>query len=203
MKVLHFIYGLNIGGAESFIYNMMNAINQEECKFDFVIQDDKLENKKIVDLCRNTKAKIYKIERFPKRIFTQYKQLQNILNEGAYEVIHIHMNSLLNIIPVLVAEKKKLRIIIHSHSIQNNKGGLFGKIIHYINRFIVTRYSNTIFVACGVEAGKWMFGEKNFIILNNAIPMEEYAYKKEKRKRIRNELSINNGTVIESILIFK
>ncbi|NJE43790.1 glycosyltransferase [Massilimicrobiota sp. SW1139] len=196
MKVLHFIYGLNIGGAESYIYNMMNAINQEEWKFDFVIQDDKLENKKIVDLCRNTKAKIHKIERFPRRIFIQYKQLQNILDDEAYEIIHIHMNSLLNIIPILVAKKKKMRIIIHSHNTQNNIGGIFGKIIHYINRFIVTRYSNTIFVACGVEAGKWMFGKKNFIILDNAIPMEEYAYKKENRKQIRNELSINKGTII-------
>ena len=196
MKVLHFIYGLNIGGAESFIYNMMNAINPEEYKFDFVIQDDKLENKKIVDLCRKTKAKIYIIERFPKRIFTQYKPLQNILDDEMYKVIHIHMNSLLNIIPILVAKKKKIKIIIHSHNTHNNMGGILGKILHYINRFIVTRYSNMTFVACGVEAGKWMFGEKNFIILDNAISMKEYAYKKESREQIRDELSVNNGIVI-------
>ena len=38
-RILHVIHGLNVGGAETFIYNILRNIDSSEYHFDFAIQN--------------------------------------------------------------------------------------------------------------------------------------------------------------------
>lgn len=44
--------------------------------------------------------------------------------------------------------------------------------------------------ACGVEAGRWMFGTDNFTVVRNAIDVDAYAFDEARRKRARAGLGI-------------
>lgn len=194
INVLQVIWGLHIGGAETFLYNVSAKLDAKEYHIDFVIQDPKITNKKLYELCKKNKWKIYKVPPFNRKLFSYVKAMRMILQQP-YDVVHIHMNALINIIPVLLAYRNKKKIIIHSHNSSNNLGGEVGKIVHLLNRRILKRMK--IFkVACSDLAGKWMFGTQEYLLLENAIDIDEYKFSREKRNGIRKEYGIGEQRVI-------
>lgn len=54
MKILYFIYGLNIGGAETYIYNTISRLNNSKYHIDFVLQNKKNDNHNLINLCKKT-----------------------------------------------------------------------------------------------------------------------------------------------------
>jgi glycosyltransferase involved in cell wall biosynthesis len=54
----------------------------------------------------------------------------------------------------------------------------------------VTKYGN-LFIACSKEAGNWLFRDKEFVVLNNAIDVDKYIYNEKVRlhQRANNNLS--------------
>lgn len=196
LKILQFIYGLNVGGAETFIINLLESIDGDDYKFSFVIQDSNISNNKIKLLCDEKKYKIYIVPKFNVALFKHIKELRNLLDKNNFDCIHIHMNAILNIFPILIANKKKIKIVLHSHSTKNNSGGLLGRIIHILNRVIVNNFIPITRVACGVEAGKWMYGNKNFYIVDNAIALNKYAYNENYRMKLINKYSSKGYKII-------
>ncbi len=194
IKILHYIHGLNIGGAESFIYNILQ-LNKAEYHFDLAIQSKINKNRKLINECKNYNCKIYQIADC--RINPQkcYDNLVELLKKGEYQYIHIHANSLVNITPLLAAQKFDIGIILHSHSSINNNGGVVGNIVHRLGRRYITRIP-VIRLACSKEAGIWMFKSKPFRIVSNAIRIGEYRFDEKKRDRIRKKLNIKNKFVI-------
>ena len=59
IRILYCLYGLNIGGAETFVYNVYSAIDQKSFEIDFVLQDPTLANEKLIALIRQREGKIY------------------------------------------------------------------------------------------------------------------------------------------------
>jgi len=49
--------------------------------------------------------------------------------------------------------------------------------------------------ACGNAAGKWLFGNKKFTVLNNAINVDRFLYNKEIQLQIKKELHLENDLV--------
>ncbi len=182
MKILYYIYGLNVGGAETYIYNVLQKIDFERYHIDFVIQETNNGNDNLVNLCKKIGAEIHCIPKFYKRPFSSYKALKKILLSNEYDAIHVHCNSLLNFSPILCAQTMDIPVIVHSHN-TSSKLGRVGNIFHYINRGLMM--NNVIRVACGKNAGEWMFGNKDFLILNNGIMIDKFAFSSEKRERIR------------------
>ena len=66
MRILYYIYALNIGGAETFIYSVLNRIDTERYHIDFALQSLNNENKVLLNLCQKKKLKIYYIPSFYK-----------------------------------------------------------------------------------------------------------------------------------------
>lgn len=193
-NVLQVVWGLHIGGAETFLYNALSKLDAKEYHIDFVIQDPEITNKKLYKLCKKNKWKIYKVPPFNRKLFSYVKAMRMILQQP-YDIVHVHMNALINIIPVLLAYRNNKKIIIHSHSSNNNLGGRIGKFVHLLNRKILNpmKISN---VACSDLAGKWMFGTQEYLLLDNAIDIDEYKFSEEKRNKVRKEYGIGEQTLI-------
>lgn len=194
INILQVVWGLNVGGAETFLYNVLSKLETEKYHVDFVIQDEKIKNKKIYELCKQNKWDIYKVPPFNKNLYAYIKAMKKIMSHQ-YDVVHVHMNALINIIPVILAKKRNIKIIIHSHNSKNNLGGKIAEIIHLFNRKMLGRI-NTINLACSKPAGEWMYGDRDFILLDNAIDIEEYKYNEEERNLIRKKYGIQDKTVI-------
>lgn len=119
-------------------------------------------------------------------------ELRKIMTNRKINIIHIHVNSLLNISPIILAQKRNIRIVIHSHSSANGKGGKIGKLLHHFNKFVISKYDITN-LACSAEAGDWMFKKSNYEILYNGIDTDKYRYNSKMRSYIRNKYDIKEN----------
>lgn len=203
MKILHFIYGLHVGGAETFLTNVFEKLDSGEFRFDFAIQDSDITNQSLTKLIRANGSKVYILPKFTKSILGHYFALRRILNENNYDFVHIHMNAAVNPVPLILSSRKyaATKFIMHSHS-ANSAGGLLGRMLHKFNASVFIK-TDSIRLACSEMAGKWMFGKKSFEQIDNAIDVYNFKFNDTFRKSIRNELGISHNTnVIGSVARF-
>lgn len=198
IRILHIIHGLNLGGAENFIYNLLGAINHDTFRFDFAVQEEEVKHKKFKELIYYSGGKIYLIPDFIKSPIGHAIELNKIIKRG-YDIIHIHMNAFINPLPAIVASRgHSCKVILHSHSTSNGRGGVVGKMVHHINKCLFTKKS-FIKLACGKRASRWMFGKNEAKVICNALDIDNYSYSEQTRRRIRAKLGITDEYVIGQI----
>lgn len=195
MRILYYIYGLNIGGAETLIQNLLEKIDYENNQIEFVIQTKSINNLAIENIINKKKIVINYITSFYENPLKSYLDLKKLIKLGNYELIHIHVNSLINITPVILSARSGMGILIHSHSSSNAGGGMLGRIIHNINKVIISKY-DTINLACSDDAGIWMFGKLKYDIIYNGIDINKYKYSNDFRREIRNKYGIGDDEIV-------
>lgn len=192
-RILHIIAGLGSGGAETIVMNYYRFIDKEKIQFDFLVRNSfqhHYDNEVI-----NNGGCIFYTSPFPKHAIKNYFEVNKILKEHKeYSIIHVHANSLIYIIPLILAKKHGISCrIIHSHSTHTQ--GKFLNIIHRVNRLFIGRFSNYM-LACSRDAGKWMFTNKKFVTFHNGIDISEFIYSTEIRKKTRKAFGMGDKFVI-------
>lgn len=126
-----------------------------------------------------------------KNLCKYIKNLALIIEKEQYDIVHVHGNSGM-IFPELMAAKlggAKVRIA-HSHNTMCNH-----PILEPLVRPVFEHYY-THALACSQEAGKWMFKEKPFKVINNGIDTDKMAFSMDDRQVIRNKLGITENTIV-------
>lgn len=181
-RILHFIHGLNVGGAETFIANVIATADSNLYEFGFAIQNSNITNTRIESLIKSQRINIHILPQFPKHLVSQYKALKRTIKDYNYDVIHIHANSLVNPIPLIVsAHISGINVIFHSHSSSIRQGGLLGLILHKLNRTLFIRNRFTL-LACSDKAAHWMFGTRKYSIITNALNISAYNFTPRRSK---------------------
>lgn len=117
-----------------------------------------------------------------------------LLRKNKYDVIHVHGNSGTMIIEVLLAKLTGVKkIIVHGHSTECNH-----EIINKIFNFMMLVLSDE-WLACSPEAGKFLYGKRNFVVLNNAIDLQKYQYDEQVRFKCREEFCVKDELLIGHI----
>lgn len=193
-KILHVIHGLNHGGAEMFIFNLLSAIDDSQYRFDFAIQEPVINYTEFQKLIEKKGGKIFIIPDFMHNPIGQAIKFQQILQQS-YDIVHIHINAFINPIPAIVASRFDCNVIIHSHNTKNGKGGIIGKLLHHLNKslFLKQKY---IRLACSDLAGEWMFGKKSYTMIPNGVNISKYKYDEINRNHIRKKYNIGDAFVI-------
>lgn len=117
--------------------------------------------------------------------------LVGIVRSGGYDVVHIHGNSCTMAIELLAAKLAGCPArVAHSHntSCEHQKAH---KLLRPVFELCVNGR-----VACGEDAGKWLFHDKPFQVVKNGIDIDKYAFNETQRKRIRQKLSIDDDTLL-------
>lgn len=195
LRVLHFEITNNLGGIESLLLNISRLILSKENKiqFDFVTQSEK--RLPYEDELLNLGCQIYRVHNF-NNIVDYIKDVDDLLKKGKYDIVHIHKNSLINIIPYFLAKKNQVsKIIIHAHNTAPTNGNKL-LFLHYINRIIISK-SKVSKVACSNLAKEWIFGKDSTVqIIPNGINLDKFKYNAQARARIRKEFNIRNEDVL-------
>lgn len=176
------------GGITSVIVNYYKYIDKNIFQIDFVING--ILEKEFEELFKENNSHIYRVNR-KKNPIKYFFQLKKILDNGNYEAIHIHGNSATMTIELLAAKLARCPIrIAHSHnSVCNHK--LFHVLLSPLFKKLYTSA-----IACSEVAGNWIFGKGKFKVLPNGIEVDKYRFSINVRKRVREELSIENKLVI-------
>lgn len=185
-----------IGGVETFLMNYYRKIDKKKVQFDFINMFDHLcFEKEIIDLG----GRIYNVSSVKKNPIEYYKSIKKIIQNNRYEIVHIHMLSMANILPIIVAKKMNVKnIIIHSHN-TNTPNGIIRKVLDKLNKHVALKYATDYF-ACSKDAGIWMFGKNaKFRVINNAVDVEKFKFNQVKRNEMREKLKLNGKFVIGHI----
>ena len=115
---------------------------------------------------------------------------KNIRKEK-YDIVHVHGNSntmFFDLFPARIAGCK-IRIA-HSHNTTCEHMRLH-KMLQ-----IPFNISYNVGFACGYEAGRWLFGNKKFHIINNGIDLKTYEFNAKKRQKLRQELNLTDNELL-------
>ena len=193
MKVCHVVSGLKAGGVESMILNYCSLLDKNKYDFHILYQHDPSD--KNVKEFEEIGFKLYRIPSKIKHPFKNFFCTYNYLKNEKIDIVHCHM-TLMNFIPLIAAKRLKIKNrICHSHNSDVRKKNFIVKLIEKILKFICAKYSTTL-VACGDDAGKYMYGNKEFIILNNALNLAKYEFDLEKRLSIRKKHNIDDDCIV-------
>lgn len=194
IRVLQILPGGHVcGGIENFVMNYYRNLDRTKVQFDFLVHynDKGYYDDEILKLG----GKIYYTNiRNDKKIIKYIKYLNNFFKEHKeYKIIHGHMPGLAPLY-FFVARINHVKCrIAHSHVTDTEKT-LKGRLLKLII-YSISFFSNYYF-ACSKEAGKFMFKNKKFEIINNAIDFEKFKYDENKRLKIREELGIDDKFVV-------
>ncbi len=201
-KILVFGITDKPGGVESVIMNYYRHIDRSKVQFDFLCNTKTVAyEQEINELGGN----IYRLTARSENRKQFYHELNEFMKQYAkqYECIWVNVCSLANIDYLKYAKKYGIqRRIIHAHNSQNMDSKLRG-LLHYANKQIIDRYA-TDFWSCSEEAS--IFFYKNSIIrsskyrlVNNAIDLNKFAFDETVRNQYRNQLHLDNNTVILNV----
>ncbi|MEK5256440.1 glycosyltransferase family 1 protein [Paenibacillus sp. FSL F4-0125] len=195
-RVLHVLAGLGNGGTEAFLMNLYRSIDRDKVQFDFLLRDSK--NNQYEEEILKMGGRIYLTSDYPRHALKNFFEVNKFLKEHKeYKIVHVHGNSLMYITPLILAKKHKIASrIMHSHNTMSKQR--IYKLFHFFNRLLISRFTTDLF-ACSEDAGKWMFGNKQFTVVNNGIDVIKFIYSEEKRKKIRKEFSITEKLVVGNI----
>ncbi|WP_297070046.1 glycosyltransferase [uncultured Duncaniella sp.] len=140
-------------------------------------------------------ADLFVIERKISNPVRYVKQLAKVAKN--YDIIHAHGNSATLTLEMLAGKLAgcKLRIA-HSHNTSCS-----AKLIDRIFRPLFYTLCNGR-MACGIEAGKWLFKDRDFTVLNNGIDTEKYHFDPTIRNLTRKKLGLEKFHIIGNIANF-
>lgn len=203
-RVLHIMGGMNRAGAETMIMNVYRTIDRSQIQFDFLVY--KKERQDYEDEIEKLGGRVFHIpfSTNPPRLLKHLRALRKLIKEQKYCAIHIA--TLHNSAFALLASLgiSKLKRIVHSHSTSNTiKASAFQKFYNSLTRGIINKLAEER-IACGVEAGNYLFGEKRFskggIIINNSVDIDTfYNVNQDKVLEIKNHYHLNDCLVVGSV----
>ena len=199
IRILCVVSTLDRGGAESMVMSLYRNIDRTQIQFDFVKHTTS--RGAFEDEIESLGGRIFASPRYKIYNHIQYIYWWNCFFNlhPEYKIIHGHFFTISSIY-LHIAQKKGLYTIGHSHCTQeDNNVSLLKKIKTLIeNYFFINKIENyaDFCFACSQEAGKWIFKNKPFWVLNNAIDSRKFIYNQEIRQQVRKELGIEDDILI-------
>ncbi len=174
-------------GITNVIFNYVKAINDDNFVFDLLAIND------LDDIYKQTIKQhggdVYILHRH--NVIAYLLKLSRLIRRNKYDAIHIHGNSHTLCLELLAAKIGgcKSRIVhAHSTSCLNIKA-------HYILQKPFDSLC-TARIACGKDAGLFMYGNNNFDVINNGVDTEKYAFDAQKRKKVRDDYGIREDDIL-------
>lgn len=192
LRILHIVTDMNRGGLETMLMNYYRAIDKKKLQFDFLTHRSYKAD--YDDEIIKMGGIIYHLPRL-NPISRHYKKVLNDFfdKHKEYQVIHVHQDCMSSVI-LKVAKKHGVTVrIAHSHSSNQTKDAKY--LIKLFYKQFILKYA-THLMACGEDAGKWMFKGAEFKVLNNAIKSLDYSYDTKKRDRMRREFKIGRDELV-------
>lgn len=198
IKIMQVIGALRIGGAENVAMNICRYLDKNKYQCDFLVFGDNVgdyENEAI-ELGSN----IIHIPLPYDNYKNYYDNLKKVLKEGGYDIVHSHVLLNNGLVMKAAYDVNITKRISHSHSTDSGRKANFKyKLYESIMKYLINKYSTHV-LACGIDAGNYLYGKKFFlkkgVIINNGIDTQKFKYDNESRNKITSEFDIEKKLVI-------
>ena len=193
MNILFTVWGMSYGGAERFVLNVVKELDK---KNKIIVFSDNQKKGPLQEEFEKAGAKVYyaKVHRF-KHPLKYMKQLKGIIKKEKIEIIH--SNDDLNMVFPLAVKPREASFVAHSHSTKFRFTK--GRFLSLIARKVLPPYISThsdVRLCCGDDAGRAMFGRKDYVVIRNGINTGDFEYSKKVRKELREKYGIDKDAVV-------
>lgn len=193
IRILHVVPNMQAGGLETLIMNWYRNIDRTKVQFDFLVhyQGEFFYDKEI----RELGGKIYHLSvRDDGNMIKYIKDLDRFFAEHTeYKIVHGHMEST-GYFYFRAAKKHGVPVrIAHSHN-SATEPTLKGFVKGLMLKGFPLHATN--FFACSDIAGRFMFGNRNFIVMKNAIEPYKFRFDAQIRRKLRKELGVEGKFVV-------
>lgn len=177
-------------GISNVALNYYNNLENENIVMDFAFPENS-NNQRISDQINEKESIVYLLPSRTKELLKYRKQLLKIFTSTQYDAVHIHGNSSTMLIETTLAKKCNVRgIITHAH----NTFSKYPKIDAILSGYFLNSYTYPL--ACGIDAGNFLYKGQEFTVLENGIKVDDYEYRETFRNQIRASLNLKDHDLL-------
>ncbi len=195
-RLLCILSSLDTGGAETFMMKIFRTMPQDY-KIDFVVSADTgFYEKEVIDLG----GKIFRIPLRTKHPFKTCFSIYNIVKKNNYSSVLKLCDTPIGIFDLIPAKFAGTHKICVRSCNANSNEKIIRRVINSILRPLFNSIIN-IKIAPSILAAEYTFGKKavsrgEVLYLHNAVDLNYYRYDSIERKRIRNQLGIDDDVIV-------
>lgn len=188
VKVFVILGGLGVEGVSTIALSYLEAIDKSNLDIALIVAGPS-------DITMMNKAQAIGIQiiELPYRKQNPreyYRKLFYLLKQEKPNVVHIHGNSATMALDLLVAKLAGVPIRLphcHNTKCDNERINILLRPLLYCTM--------TEGLACGEDAGKWLYKNRKFKIIKNGRKIENFLFDEKLRNAYRSKLNIENTTV--------
>ena len=194
LKVLY-IHGnsLNPGGTETFMLNYYRHMDPNLIHIDFAVHGGAgYYDEEIL----NHGSKIFHVAKKSINPIAYELQMRDIYLNNQYSIVHSHVDAM-GAWELKLAKRYGVPVrIAHCHSTGHQTKSILKYQLNELARKRINKYAN-IRLACAGDAGRWLFGNRNFTIIHDAIEVEKFSF----NDNVRNKIRLNYNITKEDFVI--
>lgn len=186
---------IRYGGLTTVMMNYYHHMDKTGLRIDFASTN--VADQALIDDIAANNSRYFCLGDRRKHWLTYLINLRRLLNKENYDIVHINGNSVTMLMEAYTAKICGVKSrIAHCHNSRSNN-----RLVTLVNGLlrIPFSFSYTLGIAVSKPAGEWAYGNKKYIILNNAIDTDKYRFNPKIRERVRNELNIHGKYVIGNV----
>lgn len=193
LRVLQVVNIMDRAGLETMLMNYYRKIDRERVQFDFLTH--RPDKGAYEDEILSMGGKVYHAPRlYPQNYVEYYKFMKEFFgNHPEYKIVHSHIDTM-SAFPLHTAKLNQIPVrIAHSHT---SKLDIDAKLpIKYLAKLMIPKVAN-FNCACGNIAGEFLFGKREYKLINNAIDLKQFEFDEDIREKKRCELSLGDAFVV-------
>lgn len=199
IRVLCVFARLDRGGAETMCMNLYRNIDRSRVQFDFIKHTQ--EKGAYEDEIRELGGRIYTAPRFVGINYMSYKRWwkNHLQNHPEHNIIHGHFFTI-SAVYFRFSHRYGRVTIGHSHSSDQGERDLKTWIKKNLQK-LIERESDYC-LACSSSSGKWLFPNREFYVLKNAIDLNRFCYRPLVRQSVRMQFGIGDELVVGTVCNF-
>lgn len=205
-KVVIITSPLNVGGFDIVATNLQKNLDKDKFECTYCLRGEEigvLEDEVIA-----SGAKIIHQPNNTKNYFKSYFYYKKLFSENDFDIVHSHLMFYSGLVMRAAYKAGIKKRVPHSHMTNpciENRSTL-KKFIANAYSFVMKRWLvkySTDMISCGVEAGEYLYGKKNFekkgILLNNGTYLDKFEFSQQKRDDARKEFNLQDCVVLGHI----
>lgn len=176
-------------GVTKVITNLINNMDKENLDFTYLSINPP--EKELQKWLQNIGFNIVILNRSLSKSISYFNSLRKIVRDNKYDIVHAHGNSATLFLDLYAAKLGGCKnLIAHSHNSTCEE-----KVIHYIFKPLFNA-TYTLGMACSLESGRWLFGDRDFIEIKNGIELKKYRFNQTFRSKIREKYGISTKEIL-------
>ncbi len=193
IRILQCVNNMHRAGLETMLMNYYRHIDRDLVQFDFLTH--RPERGDYDDEIEQLGGRVYYAPRlYPQNYPAYFAYMKRFFAEHPeYRIVHSHIDSM-SYLPLLAAKKAGVPIrIAHSHNTSIDRD--FKYLLKQYFRMRLPSAANR-YLACGEEAGRFLFGDRDVQVIPNAVDAAKFCYDPQLRQEKREQLGFRDAFVL-------